>query len=430
MALSSTSDTHSSWRLFRRIGGWLPDNAEIIVRWLDRKISLVEHQDRSNVALHPVIQEFQHFIEGDPVIYMGFHQMFEQIPEGAPYDKDPVGRPQIRDYKLMLKLFDHVLTTAPAFEDNAFVAFPINAVLNWPMGTPAGQAMFTNPRVNSMFKRMFDVWAAFLTCPESRCVLTASDDGWFGPKASEKMPNFAETFVCDPAKEYHGFASWDDFFTRVFRPGVRPVAAPDDDAVITNACESTVYRIASGVKASDTFWLKGAPYSLTHMLADDALAGAFAGGTVYQAFLSATSYHRWHSPVRGTVVRTAAVPGAYYASSPAVVLPNEPDPVAQMLSQAFIACVATRAMVFIQADNPDIGLMCFLAVGMAEVSTCEITVKSGDKLQKGDQLGMFHFGGSTHCLIFRPETKLAFSNEHPIDSNVPLNAAIATVQPP
>ena len=52
--------------------------------------------------------------------------------------------------------------------------------------------------------------------------------------------------------------------------------------------------------------------------------------------------------------------------------------------------------------------MCVLAVGMAEVSTCEITVYEGQRVIKGEQLGMFHYGGSTHCLIFRPEVQLEF----------------------
>jgi phosphatidylserine decarboxylase len=41
-------------------------------------------------------------------------------------------------------------------------------------------------------------------------------------------------------------------------------------------------------------------------------------------------------------------------------------------------------MVFIEADNPAIGLMCVLPVGMAEVSTCEITVYQGQDVKKGD----------------------------------------------
>jgi phosphatidylserine decarboxylase len=45
--------------------------------------------------------------------------------------------------------------------------------------------------------------------------------------------------------------------------------------------------------------------------------------------------------------------------------------------------------------------MCVMPVGMAEVSTCDATVCVGQKVKKGEQIGMFHFGGSTHCLFFR-----------------------------
>jgi phosphatidylserine decarboxylase len=38
--------------------------------------------------------------------------------------------------------------------------------------------------------------------------------------------------------------------------------------------------------------------------------------------------------------------------------------------------------------------MCFLAVGMPEVSTCEMTVYVGQHVNKGDTIGMFHYGGS------------------------------------
>ena len=94
--------------------------------------------------------------------------------------------------------------------------------------------------------------------------------------------------------------------------------------------------------------------------------------------------------------------------------------------------VATRALIFIEADHPAIGLMCFMAVGMAEVSTCDITVSVGQRVGKGEQLGMFHFGGSTHCLIFRPQTKLDFDlhGETPgLDAgNIAVNARLATVR--
>ena len=37
---------------------------------------------------------------------------------------------------------------------------------------------------------------------------------------------------------------------------------------------------------------------------------------------------------------------------------------------------------------------------MSEVSTCEVTVAAGETVEKGDQLGTFHHGGSTQCPIF------------------------------
>ena len=67
------------------------------------------------------------------------------------------------------------------------------------------------------------------------------------------------------------------------------MASPDDPDVIVNACESAPYRLRHGVRRHDRFWIKGQPYSVAHMLADDPRAEAFVGGTVYQAFLSALS---------------------------------------------------------------------------------------------------------------------------------------------
>jgi phosphatidylserine decarboxylase len=116
------------------------------------------------------------------------------------------------------------------------------------------------------------------------------------------------------------------------------------------------------------------------MLNNDPIAHHFIGGTVYQAFLRALSYHHWHRPVNGTVVKTVLIPGTYYVESPAIGFadPDGPDPAADNLSQAFITAVAARALISIKANNPRIGLMCFMPMGTQEVSTCQITVGPGD----------------------------------------------------
>jgi phosphatidylserine decarboxylase len=228
-----------------------------------------------------------------------------------------------------------------------------------------------------------------------------------------EIPDFVDIFECDPKKEYFGYASLNDYFTRKFRPGKRPVDSPEDTSVITSACESVPYALRYSVRERNTFWIKGEPYSLQHMLYGDTLAPQFAGGTVLQSFLSFLRYHRWHSPVDGKIIKVISVPGTYYAISPIFnfAVNKHPEVENNGYSQAFLANVATRMIIFIEADNPDIGLMAFVAIGMMEVSSCEATVKEGQRVKKGDELGMFHFGGSSYAMVFRPETKIDFSSD-------------------
>jgi len=249
--------------------------------------------------------------------------------------------------------------------------------------------------------------------------------------AKKARKEFIETFKCDPAHPHYGFACWDDFFTREFREGLRPIEGEGDDSIIVNACESAPFRIATGdeVKRRNKFWIKGQPYSLEHMLDSDKRTELFVGGTVYQAFLSAKSFHRWNSPVSGRIVKTKIVDGTYYSETPSVGYdeagPNE--------SQAYISEVATRGLIFIEADNPKIGLMCMILIGMAEVSSCDIQVYEGQKVTKGQPIGTFHFGGSTHCLLFRKGVDVNFElpedNPPGLDSyNLFVNSKLAVVE--
>ncbi|MFA8435111.1 MAG: phosphatidylserine decarboxylase family protein [Marinifilaceae bacterium] len=414
-----------------RVGQWLSSDQKFLESWLQ---NLIDDVDRSPQELHPVIQEFQDLIEGDPELYMLFYMMFEQIPHKPPYFQTPTHKPQVRNYKHMLQLLNAIMTKAPEYNDTGLVGFPINAILDWPMGTIGGFSAFLNEKVNRQLKKILNEWARFLGSKDSCYVLNRNSNGWFGPSAMEQMPNFAAEFQCDPEKEHFGFNSWDDFFTRQFREGIRPIAEPENDNVIVNACESAPYKIARNVKNRDRFWIKSQPYSLEHMLAGDPLTKEFVGGSIYQAFLSALSYHRWHSPVSGRIVKAYVTDGSYYseALSQGFLNPNGPDPSAPNNSQAYLTEVAARAMIFIEADNPAIGLMCFLSVGMSEVSTNEITVYEGQHVNKGDQLGMFHFGGSTHCLLFRPGVNIEFDThgqEPGLHShNIPINSQIARVK--
>ena len=395
----------------KRRAGWLPDQ-DALEAWLAGHRERVEAR-REQVELHPVLTEFQELLGREPVLRMYVERMIAEVPRGKPYSQR-----HLEDVDQLLHLINEVLTMAPEFGEQA-VTLPLNAILDWTMATPAGFAAYRDPRINALLKKILGVWCEFLSSSGSLYVLNDSPRGWKSDAAQRAVG--MEQFEHDPDDEHWGFASWNDFFTRHFKDGARPVDSPDYDKVIVSACESTPYSIKTDVQRRDRFWIKTQPYSLADMLADDESVDQFVGGTVYQAFLSATNYHRWHSPLSGTVVRAFVQEGTYFSEADS----EGSEAVEPQNSQGYLAHVAARAVIVIEADDPVIGLMAFVAVGMSEVSSCVINpdVVPGYHLEKGEELGYFQFGGSTHCLVFRPGVIADFSLgalPQPHDPDAPL----------
>jgi phosphatidylserine decarboxylase len=68
--------------------------------------------------------------------------------------------------------------------------------------------------------------------------------------------------------------------------------------------------------------------------------------------------------------------------------------------------------------------MALVFIGMAEVSSCEFTVQAGSQIKKGQQIGMFHFGGSSHCMVFRPGVNVKFLPPQPWDMDTEKNLKV------
>jgi phosphatidylserine decarboxylase len=271
-----------------------------------------------------------------------------------------------------------------------------------------------------------NTWCGFLDGPYSREHLNAdSPSGWFCPAADKRID--MSQFICDPRKPYWGFESWNAFFTRRFRPDARLVDQPDHPKVIVSTCEAAPYNIQEDVKLHDTFWIKSQPYSLQEMFtsAHGELARRFIGGSIFQAFLSAFNYHRWHAPVSGVIWKAYAVDGSYYSDADS----EGEDPGGLNDSQGYITAVAARAVIVIECDDPAIGQVGCVFVGMADVSSCVIEALPGQRVAKGDELGYFQYGGSTCCLVFEPGVIGSFVPKPPFDDDGPptkVNTHIAT----
>ncbi|KAH7890908.1 phosphatidylserine decarboxylase [Phlebopus sp. FC_14] len=397
------------------------------------------------------VQEFANAINGDPVMRGLFDKIFLQV--------SPLN--QVPDFDTLLFLLDGIVLQPPSYfiatDPNGEpigepIGVPIYLVFDLLSNTSAAYDLFRMDKFNVALKKLLDSWGAYLADPNapapfppSNSTLNTTELGWFGDAALRSLETylgdltFEQTYLCpNPTADNRGFVSWDAFFTREFQPGVRPVRDPDNPYLIHSACESTVYRISENVKLHDQFWLKGQAYSLYDMLDDEkglGYAEQLAGGTVYQAFLSPLDYHRWHSPVKGTILDAYVVPGTYYAVLPDEGAgPDDPDlkegdPHGALIrSQGWLTVSSARAVIFIQAEEP-IGLVGFIGVGMAEVSTCELSVKKDQPVNIGDELGMFHFGGSSHTLIFRPGVEITWSDEVAVDNHLWVNSILGYVQP-
>ena len=423
---------------------WLPVSRDALIAYLQevaKKIygtddpqEIKEKEEKNLLTSQPSVQALKDRIDTDPKFNMYFNQMFTDVPPEIAH-KMP-----IHNYKVALHMISFILTMPPIFTEH-HVGCPINAILTYPMGTVEGYAAFLDNDVNVYIKGILAAWKGFLQSEDSALFLNKTPlIGWFTDKAmaSSKVvflnedgkiqtQTFLEVFDADPSEEHFGYKTWDAYFTRGLKEGIRPVASPEDNKVIVNACESAPYKLTLEAKATDTFWLKSQDYSITFMLANDPLAQQFIGGTVYQGFLSNMNYHRWHSPVSGKVVKAYIVDGGFYTECRAMGWDDQGD----NRSQGYLTETQTRALIFIESENPYIGLMCFIGVGMGDVSSCEISVKEGQKVVKGQQTGTFHIGGSTFCLLFRPGVQVSFNfrgQEPSLDAiNFPVNSLIATV---
>jgi phosphatidylserine decarboxylase len=202
--------------------------------------------------------------------------------------------------------------------------------------------------------------------------------------------------------ELSAYPTFNAFFTRELRAGVRPIAA-DRDAVASPA-DSRVSQCGA-IGAGRIFQAKGRGFTAAELLGDAALAVPFADGTFATLYLSPRDYHRVHMPLDGELRAMVHVPGRLFSVNP---------PTTRAVDRLF----ARNERVAFLFDG-DAGRMAYVMVGALFVSSIE-TVWSGEvtppagrtvrrwdyaagqhRFAKGAELGRFNMG-STVILLFEP----------------------------
>lgn len=198
------------------------------------------------------------------------------------------------------------------------------------------------------------------------------------------------------------YATFNDFFTRALKPGLRPLDA--DPAAIVSPVDGRVH--ASGpVESGTILQAKGVPYRLEDLLGSAEDARLFDGGAFATLYLSPRDYHRIHMPFDGALSRVRHVPGDLWpvndeavAAVPRLFARNERAACVGALPSG-----APFAMVPVGALNVGSIRLTFhpLRTNRPVHGPALSTFEPPAALRRGEEFGRFEFGSAVVLLLSR-----------------------------
>lgn len=207
--------------------------------------------------------------------------------------------------------------------------------------------------------------------------------------------------LAEAAPEPGPYPSFDAFFTRRLRPGVRPI---DPDRVVSPS--DGRLSCHGPIDPGARIFVKGQAYDVGELAGDGRDAARYRGGHFAVVYLAPSDYHRVHAPVDGEISVIRGIPGDLY-------------PVNSIGERHIPRLFARNNRVNICIDTAELGRVSVIMVGATIVGRISVSmipepaVPPGEtrldapyKVQRGDEIGIFHLG-STVVLLFEPGTVLA-----------------------
>lgn len=184
--------------------------------------------------------------------------------------------------------------------------------------------------------------------------------------------------------EDRAYRSFNDFFTRQIRDGMRPIDREPAHLISPCDCKLSVYPITEHLEVT----VKGTVYTLESLLRDKALADRFQGGIFLLCRLTKEDYHRYCYVDVGMKGKNVRIPGVYHTVNPAA---GKRFPVYKE---------NTREYSVLESKN--FGSVLMMEVGATMVG--RITNYHGAQaVTRGQEKGRFEFGGSTVILCLQKD---------------------------
>lgn len=266
-------------------------------------------------------------------------------------------------------------------------------IIDFLYGSPAGRALLRiliSPAVSKTA-------GAFLDCPASACLVR--------PFIKKNRLDISDY----PERRYHSF---NDFFTRVIKPGRRTVEA--DISRLISPCDgkATVFELCEDAH----FKVKGCDYTLESFLQSSELSSAFRGGWGILLRLTVDDYHRYIFPVSGEITARKHIKGVFHTVNP------------RAAAARAIYRENSREYTLIQTQA--YGTVLMMEVGAMLVGRIKNLQLA--EARRGDEKGYFEFGGSSVVLLlenghFLPDTDLISHSANGEETVVKQGEAIGTL---
>ena len=220
--------------------------------------------------------------------------------------------------------------------------------------------------------------------------------GWLQdrPSSSRKVKPFIEQFEIhmedflpeEGRSPEAPYSSFNAFFTRRVTDSARPFAQGE---VFPAPCDARYFAYAS-LNDEVSIPVKGSRFKASALLNHPEWNGVFEEGPGFIARLCPVDYHRFHFPDTGRVLDSWRIAGALHSVNPWALAFRED-----------IFMINEREVTILETER--FGKLAYVEVGATCVGKIQQT-HEGTSFERGDEKGMFLFGGSTVIVLGEPGT--------------------------
>ncbi len=234
--------------------------------------------------------------------------------------------------------------------------------------------------------RLGRLFSALIAAPPcSRFYGWLQDRAWSRRKVAPFIERFEiemEDFLPEEGRSAESpFSTFNQFFTRRVAPTARPFADPPQ---FPAPCDAR-YFAYNELNDAVSIPVKGAFFKASALLRSEEWQAYFEDGPAFIARLCPVDYHRFHFPDDGEVLASWRIPGSLHSVNPWALAFRQD-----------IFMVNEREVTILQTKH--FGKLAFIEVGATCVGKIKQTYPD-KRFSRGDEKGMFLFGGSTVIVI-------------------------------